>query len=407
MTRYVYVGSQAGDEDASIFVYRMDSETGALTPVHQVRGGANPSFMTVDPLKQFLFCVNETDDGAVSSFHIDRRDGGLRFINRIKVGGDWPCYLSLAPDRKKIITTNYGSGSVTVLPVSADGALSERDQQIQHAGAAVDLPRSYSAHFIPLGKTATAAFPGIHAVPPGVIASRQERPHPHSVVFAPGGNFALAADLGMDRVWVYRYANGELDISQGGWDGKTAQWNEDPWEVNLADAQWQSKSGHNLKPGSGPRHIAFHPNAKHVYVSAEMGSLVTVFAWDGRNGALKAAQNCSTLPDDFDGHNDVAHLAFHPDGKRLYVSNRGHNSIAVFEVNADDGTLRPAGRALTRGGWPRNFCVDSEGRFLLVANQNSGSVVVMRIDPQSGGLTPTGEEIAVPTPFFIMTVDLD
>ncbi|MBE0696237.1 MAG: lactonase family protein, partial [Anaerolineaceae bacterium] len=262
------------------------------------------------------------------------------------------------------------------------------------------------------------------AIQAGVSPSRQEKPHAHSLVFDPTGRFALSADLGMDRVWVYRFENNHLAANHPQNVGTTpaepglgnlSERMEYGW-IGLGDnagqmaetpaAYQHAMLGHNLKPGAGPRHIAFHPNGRFFYVSNELDSTVTVFAWGSAKGYLKPVQNLSTLPADFNGQSDVAHVALTPDGRFLYVSNRGHNSISIFSVDPDTGLLTAAGHTSTRGRWPRNFCIDPDGRFLIAANQESNDIFVFAIDPASGDLKPTGISVNIPNPLFVTVIDL-
>jgi 6-phosphogluconolactonase len=407
MTRYLYVGTSTHEKGQNraegIYVYRMDPTSGKLERVHAIPTGPNPSFLVFDPTRRFLFSVNETFGGGASAYAVDPATGGVTLLNQVSVAGDLPCYISIDPSGRYLLVACYWSGSLTVVPVGADGRLGERSQVVHHLGAAAEPGRRMASYDATAGLLCEVTLPE-RGVPAGVKLDRQETAHAHSILFDPGQQFALSADLGMDRVWIYRFENGRLaancpgdpvGCAEQGWVGSEA-----------APAEAQATAGHNLKPGAGPRHIAFHPNQRFAYVSNELDSTVTAFAWDGSLGALRPVQNLSTLPADFHGKSDAAHLAITPDGRFLYVSNRGHNSLAIYRVDAETGLLTSTGFASCLGNWPRNFCIDPDGRFLVVANQYSEDVFVMAIDPNNGALKPTGERFNLPAPLFVTVVDL-
>jgi 6-phosphogluconolactonase len=414
MARYLFVGTATERQGTKwaegIHVYRMDPETARLEALHAVVSGPNPSFLALSPDRRFLFAVNETNDGGASAFGVDPATGSLTFLNRVKVNGDLPCYTSVAPDGKSLLIANYWSGNLTVLPVGADGRLGEQVQQVTHMGAASEPGRKMAAMDDQAGLLVEVTLPADQAaVPAAVDAERQDVPHAHSIVFDPAQKFALSADLGMDRVWIYRFVDGRLaaNLPLSAQAAKTCGepgWVE-PGTVGAGGSQ-PVMPGQNLKPGAGPRHIAFHPNGRFCYVSNELDSTVTAFTWDGEHGALQPLQYLTTLPADFSGTSYPAHIALTPDGRWLYVSNRGHNSLAIFGVDGQSGLMTPAGYVSTLGDWPRNFCIDPDGRFLIAANQRSDSLITYAIDPATGGLTPVGEAVNVPVPFFVMVVDL-
>jgi len=415
MTTTVYFGcgTQAGDGERAqgIFVYHMEAETGQLTAVQAVESGPNPTFLTMSADRRFLFAVNETGDGGASSFEVDRETGRLSFINRVKVGGDSPCYISLDPSGQWLLAANYSSGSLSVLPVGSDGRLGERLQVVRHEGSSAETQRRLVSRD-ERGLLAEIQLPGAgQPLTAGVRPERQERAHAHSILFGPSMKYALAADLGQDRLWVYRQAEDGRLAALG--SGKT--WTEYGWigvdpglaeQSELAEKYGKPQSGRSLEPGSGPRHLAFHASGRFVYVSNELASTVTVFGWESETGALSPLQNLSTLPEGYEGKNDVAHLALSPDGRFLYVSNRGHDSLAAFAVNGENGRLEPAGHYSTQGDWPRNFGVTPDGRFVLAANQQSDSVVVLRVDRLTGALEATGDVVELPQPMYVMALDL-
>ncbi|MDQ3700995.1 MAG: lactonase family protein [Chloroflexota bacterium] len=350
----LYVGTYTGPGRAEgIGVFRIDAATGGLTHLHTIAGVDNPSFLALHPRGTVLYAVNETPaaDGppapGVSALAIDPASGRVTLLNRQPSHGTSPCYVSLDAAGRFAFVANYGNGILAVYPVEADGSLGAATDVVQHAGS-------------------------------GPHPRRQLGPHAHSVRMDPAGQFVLACDLGMDRVLVYR-----LDAAAG------RLIPHDPPAVATP-------------PGSGPRHLAFHPGGSYLYVNNEIDSSVTAFAYGASQGTLNALQTLSTLPDGFSGANSTAQVAVHPSGKTVYVSNRGHDSIAVFGVEAATGRLTSQGQVPTQGQTPRNFNIDPRGTFLYVANQNSDSIVVFRIDAASGGLTPTGQVTQTPAPVCLV-----
>ncbi|MDQ3996898.1 MAG: lactonase family protein [Gemmatimonadota bacterium] len=346
----LYVGTYTeGDRTDGIHLVRMNTRSGELRRVGSVSAGANPSFLAIHPNGRVLYAVNEVTErdgkptGAVSAFAIARDTGGLTLLNEQASGGGAPCYVSVDRHGRALLVANYVGGNVALLPVRADGALRAATHVAQHRGA-------------------------------GPNAARQEAPHAHCIVADPSNRFALAADLGIDRVLVYR-----LDL-----DGGSLR------HVEGGDAQ--------LRPGAGPRHLAFHPSLPLVFVANELDSTVTTLRFDEERGTLSPLQTLSALPAGWTGTSYVADVHVAPSGRTLYVSNRGHNSIAVFSVDPSSGALALEEVVSTDGDWPRNFSLDPTGRWLLVANQRSASVVVFARDRESGRLTPTEQRLAVPSP---------
>jgi 6-phosphogluconolactonase len=348
----VYVGTYTGGESKGIYIFRMDGATGMLTPAGFGPETSNPSFLAIHPNHRFLYAVNEVDNfngtkaGGVTAFSIEPKSGALALLNQQSSRGTGPCYIATDREGKNVLVANYGGGSVAVLPVGADGRLGEATAFVQHQGSSADR-------------------------------SRQEGPHAHSINLDAANRYAFAADLGLDKILVYRF---------------------DPARGSLAPNDPPFAS---VAPKSGPRHFAFHPNGRYAYVINEMASTVTAFSYDARHGALKDLQTLSTLPQGFSGNNSTAEVRVSPDGHFLYGSNRGHNSIAIFAINPESGTLTPAGHVSSGGKTPRNFSIDPSGTFLLAAHQDSDTIVVFRIDPQTGGLTPTGQTLSVPKPVCV------
>ena len=346
----MYVGTYTVRDSKGIYVYQLDS--GRLTPTAAPVLAAetvNPSFLAIDPTHRYLYAVNETEDyqgqktGGVSAFRIDRKTGALTFLNEVPSGGTDPCYVSLDRAGKHVLVANYTSGSVSVFPVLPGGRLGKATAFVQHHG---------------------------HSVNP----ERQEGPHAHDIAVSPDGRFALAADLGLDQLVVYRY-NAEK--------GSLAP-NDPPFA--------------RVSPGSGPRHFVFDPSGKFVYLLSEVGSTVTVFEYDAGRGTLHEIQSLSALPDGFTGHNDAAEIAMGRSGRFLYTSNRGDDSITVFAIDPARHTLKVAAHVPTLGKEPRNFAIDPSGNYLLAANQNSDNIVVFKIDPRTGIPVPTGQVVEVSSP---------
>ncbi|MPZ16323.1 MAG: beta-propeller fold lactonase family protein [Luteitalea sp.] len=352
---FVYVGTYTNGESKGIYLLRMDPRTGQLSEPTLAAEAKSPSFLAVHPTKRVLYAVNEISGndgdrpgGAVSAFAIGP-DGSLTLLNEQSSRGAGPCFVAVDEAGAHVLVANYGGGSVAVLPIDEDGRLESASATVQHEGSSVD-------------------------------PKRQQGPHAHSINPDPSNQFALAADLGLDRILVYR-----LDATAG-----TITPHDPP------DAR--------VEPGAGPRHLAFHPNGRFAYVMNELQSTVTSFAWDAAEGTLEALQTLPTLPADFSGTNHTADVQVHPSGRFVYGSNRGHDTIAVFGVDEANGRLSPVEHRASGGKTPRHFGIDPSGTYLLAANQDSNSLVVFRIDQQSGRLAPTGTQVEVPSPVCVRFV---
>lgn len=348
-TTLVYFGTYTGAKSKGIYVSRFDSATGRLTAPELAVATPSPTFLALHPSRRFLYAVGETTTlgakrtGAVSAFSLDAKTGQLTLLNQQSSGGAGPCHVAVDESGKCLLVANYGSGSIEALPIQADGALAEPGTVIQHQGSSVN-------------------------------PARQAGPHAHFITTDPANRFALACDLGLDQVLVYR-----LDPA------KAALVANDPPFVAV-------------KPGSGPRHLAFHPSGRFVFLINEMGSTLTVFAYDAKRGVLKEGQTISTLPQEFTGKSSGAEVQVHPSGKFVYGSNRGHDSIAVFGFDPKRGQLTCLQHQSTEGKTPRHFAFDPTGKWLLAENQESDSVVVFRVDAKTGSLNPTGQTISVGAP---------
>jgi len=354
----VYFGTYTGANSKGIYVSRLDSATGKLSEPTLAAQTTNPAYLAVAPDYHYLFAVNETKrfndqaSGSVSAFKLDSSTGKLEFLNQQPSGGTDPCHLVAGPDGKYVLVANYSSGSVAAFPVESNGSLAPASSVIQHQGSSVNR-------------------------------ERQSGPHAHCVAVDADHHRVFVCDLGLDKVMIYRLneANGELM----------------PEEIPSAA----------LKPGSGPRHIAFSPDGRYAYVLSEMGATLTAFAYNPEHGALNEIQTISTLPEDFHGKNTSAEVALAPSGKFIYASNRGDDSIVVFAVDAAGGRLSFVERQSCHGKTPRCFGIDPTGQFLIAANQNSDNVVVFRIDPQTGKLTWTGQTIEVGKPVCVTFVPIE
>jgi 6-phosphogluconolactonase len=349
----LFVGTYTEKESKGIYAYRFDATTSELTPLGVAAETTNPSFLAIDPSSRFLYAVNEvrkykgTDSGAVSAFAVDPRTGKLSLLNEVASRGADPCYIAFDKTGKFTLVANYTGGSVAVFPVRDDGHMGESSAFVQHAGSSINK-------------------------------ERQEGPHAHWIETTPDNRFAIAADLGLDELLLYRFDA----------DPKT-----NPGSLTANDPPYAK-----LDPGAGPRHLAFHPNGKFAYAVNELQSSVTAFSYDVSRGELHKLKTVSTLPKSFSGSNDAAEVKVHPSGKFLFASNRGHDSIAVFSIDSHTGTLTFVDHFPTQGKTPRNFEIDPTGKLLFVANQDTNNIVVFRIDPNSGRLTPTGQTLHVPSP---------
>jgi 6-phosphogluconolactonase len=340
----------SGSGAQGIYAYRYDTTSGALKPAGLAVETVSPSFLTVDASGHFLYAVNETDQGKVSAFAIDRAAGRLTLINQVSSKGGGPCHLALDATGRWLAVANYGTGSVALLPVGAGGKVGEAAAFDQHRGS-------------------------------GVNHARQAGPHAHEAVFSPDNRYLLVPDLGLDQILVYRFDAGKGTLAP----------NDPPFGV--------------LAPGSGPRHLAFHPNGKLVYVLNELASTVTAFRYDAAKGVLQDFQTLSALPAHFTGTSATAEVTVNAAGSAVYASNRGHDSIALFHIEPELDHLAPAEHTPTLGKTPRHFTLDPDGKFLLVSNQDSGNIVVFHVHPRTGELTPTKHmPVEQPSPVCLVFV---
>ena len=351
---WVFVGTYTGKTSKGIYRVAMDVATGELGKPVLAAEVISPSFLAVGPERDRLFCVCEISDfkgknaGGVASFKLDAATGMLMAVNQQSSVGAGPCHIVCDKGGKNVLVANYGGGSVTVLPVSPEGMLGEASCFIQHKGSSIDT-------------------------------NRQDAPHAHSINLDKANKFAVVADLGLDKVLVYRFDAPKGEIVAN-----------DPPAVELPG-------------GSGPRHFAFHPNGKFAYVNNEMTSSLTALSYDADKGILKKLNTLSTLPAPHKG-NSTAESVVHPNGKFVYTSNRGHNSIAAFAIDPESGEIKSIGHQGEGIKVPRNFNIDPSGRWMVVANQDGDSIVVFEIDPKTGKLSPTGHKAEVGSPVCVKFV---
>jgi 6-phosphogluconolactonase len=339
----VWFSGYATAEQPGIHAYLFDENSGDLSALSSFTGIHNPSYIALQPNGRWLYAVSETSqaaDGApgrVCALSFEREPFEIKLLNHQPSGGDWPCHVCIDASGRWVFTANYGSGSASLFPIRADGSLGEISDHVQHAGA-------------------------------GPNTARQEGPHAHSVTLSPDNRFALVADLGLDQIVSYRF-----DAEQG---------RLEPHGQTQATA------------GAGPRHLAFHPNGRWLYVSNELDNSIRLYAFDADSGALSEDHIVSSLPDGAP-ENTLADIRISATGERVYASNRGHNSLAVYSTGAD-GRLELLGIPDCGGEWPRSFALSPGGRFVLVANQTSQQVSVLPVLPGAPGLGAARLSIPIP-----------
>ena len=345
----VYFGTYTRGGSSSKGIYRstLDLTSGKLSDPVLAAEASNPSFIEFHPNGKFLYAVSiSRQTGSVSAYAIDGKTADLKFLNQQPSSGTGPCHISVDFAGKNVLFANYVSGSAGVIPIKSDGSLAKPTGFVQHTGSSVN-------------------------------ARRQKGPHAHSINISPDNRFAFVADLGIDKIMIYR-----LDIEKG---------------ILTANTPGYAK----VKPGAGPRHFSFHPDGKSAYLINELDCTMAVFAYQAESGTLTGTQTVTTLPEGFEGSNTCAEVRVHPGGKFLYGSNRGHDSIVVYRIDPANGKLTYVEHETADIKTPRNFNIDPTGKFCLVANQGSDSVVAFRIDQKTGELEPTGQKISIPSPVCI------
>jgi 6-phosphogluconolactonase len=352
----VFISAFAPEKDGAIHAYKLDPGSGKLTQTQRTTGVENPFFLALAPNRKFLYSIHaklfggkEPED--VAAYSIEDRTGRLKFLNRQSARGTAACYLDVDNTGKTILVANYTSGNVAALPIREDGSLGKAESFFQHVGSSID-------------------------------PARQKEPHAHCFVISPDNRFAFAADLGLDQVLEYRLDAARAKLTP----------NRQPFVRTL--------------PGAGPRHLTFHPSGKHVYVINELANSVTLFDYVPDAGFLIEKQTISTLPKDITGRSNCADVKVTPDGRFLYGTNRGHDSIAAYQVG-DDGHLTLLGIEPSLGKGPQNLAITLDGALLLCANMPGNNVAVFRIDRTTGRLTSVGSPLAMPSPSCIRILEND
>lgn len=339
-THLAYLGTYTDGDSEGVYRYRVDASTGEMDRLGATEAGENPTFLAVHPSGDYLYAVNEAGDGGAVAFEVDRETGDLERLNERPTGDAGPCHCSVDAAGEYLLVAHYGGGSVSMLPVGADGALGDPTDVVEHEGSSV--------------------------------GDRQTEPHPHSINPGPDDRFAYVPDLGTDEVVAY-----ELDRE--------------------ADAL-ERVGATEVHDGAGPRHLDFHPAGRYAYLINELDSTLTALERDPETGALEAVETVETLPPEFDGESYTADVHVHPSGSFVYGSNRGHDSIVAFECDAGTGRLSLVGHESTRGEWPRNFALDPSGDHLFAENRDTDDVVAFDVDGATGELSATGDVEAVPSP---------
>ncbi|WP_192821893.1 lactonase family protein [Rufibacter sp. LB8] len=349
----VYVGTYAKADAESIFAYHLNEETGQLTKAFGVKGGENPSFLALSEDRKHLYAVNETTEfqgqktGAVRVFSIDQKTGNLTFLNQQLSLGGAPCYISLDSRNNLALVANYVGGNVTAYPVNG-GELANSLGAQQHKGSG---PKK-----------------------------QQEGPHAHCIIPDPAHKFALAVDLGIDQVVAYEIL------------------------PEMGELRRQPTPAFETPKGAGPRHLTFHPNGKLAFLINELNSTLVSLSYNPTKGTFTENQTVSTLPSDFKGESFCADVHVSKDGRFVYGSNRGHNSLVVFKIDEATGKMTLVQHVSVEGNWPRNFGFSPSGKALLVANQRSGTITTFKVDTKTGKLTYTGNSLEVPSPVFVQVV---
>ncbi len=349
----VCIGSYSTSDKESVHLFQLNLKDGSINKISAVSGLVNPSFLKIHPNGKFLYAVNEVGDfqgkksGGVTAFALDVKTGKIAKLNQQPSGDTGPCHLTIDSKGKYVLVAHYGGGSTTVLPIRENGHVGPVTSQIKHTGSSVH--------------------------------PRQKAPHAHAIHVGPNNKFAFAPDLGLDKVLVFKFDENSGKITETKFDGA------------------------KVAPGSGPRHFGFHPNGEYAYVINEITQTITSFSYHPKRGKLRSIQTLSTVPHPVKG-NSTAEILVHPNGKFLYGSNRGHNSIAMFSINEKNGMLTSIGHESIRGEIPRNFGIDPTGQFLLAAGQRSNNVNVFRIKLDTGRLKFTGHSVKVSQPVCVRMI---
>jgi 6-phosphogluconolactonase len=347
----LYVGTYTQPQSSAkgIYAYKFDAKTGKLAELGLMAETPNPTFLALHPNGRYLYAINEVNEyqakraGSVTAYAIDRTSGKLTQLNQVSSVGPGPCHLIVDATGKTLLVANYAGGSFASFPIMPDGRLGEAASFIQDQGSSANK-------------------------------SRQSAPHAHSVNLPRSNKFMLGADLGTDKVMIFKLDAANAKIALG-----------DPPSASV-------------KPGSGPRHLVIAPDQKHVYVVNEMASTVTTFDYDANTGGMKEIDTVSTLPAGFNGQSTCAEIAIDTHGRFVYASNRGHNSIGVFAVDSKTGKLSLIQNQNSGGAIPRSFALDPSGDWLIAGNQNTNNIAILKVDRKTGKLSDTGGRLDVGAP---------
>jgi 6-phosphogluconolactonase len=354
----VYAGTYTGHGSDGIYAYRFNPDKGELIPIGLVAETGNPSFIAIDSAGRFLYAVNELDSfqnkpaGAVSVFEINKKSGKLKLLQQVSSLGAAPAHLSIDKSGRFLLVANYNGGNFAVFPIGSNGELGEHTALVQDSGSSVNH-------------------------------DRQQGPHAHFIQATNDNKYVLTADLGIDKVLINRF-----DTSTG--------------SLTPADSGFAKP-----EPGSGPRHIAFGPSGNFIYVLNELTSTISVFTFESETGLMQIQQTLSSLPENFKGYNSAAEIAIDVKGRYLYVSNRGDNSIGLFSINQDDGSLMPIGWTPSGGKSPRHFEIDPTGKWLFAANQDSDNIVLFRINQENGLLNLVSDTTKIVAPVCVRFLSMD
>lgn len=351
-TYRLHIGTYASKREPGIFVYDFDADQQKFSLKDSVSGVEKPSFLTINHKGEKLYAISEIEEyeggtgGPVTAYSIDK-DGKLKYLNELPTLGEWPCHLMLHKDENLLFLANYLGGSIGLFTLEEDGSLKKMTDLIQHQGKGTG----------------------------GARMDRQEGPHPHAVFLDLNHRFAIVPDLGIDKILVYNV------------------------DTDREKLVFQDEI--QLQQTAGPRHFVFHPSGKFAFSINELDSTITAFSYDDKAGKLTSLQTISTLPKDFTGESDCADIHVDPTGNYLYGSNRGHDSISIFNIDSNSGFLMWLDCVATQGKTPRNFAISPDGEFLFAANQDSNSIVVFHRNQMTGMLTPTGAALKLYKPVCI------
>lgn len=338
-----YVGTYTKSTSKGIYSFVLDTEEKKISNVELAAELENPTYVTISKDNKYLYAVGKEGSlGGVAAYSVDPSTGKLEFLNKQFTEGASPCHVSVDDNKNFTLTGNYHKGTVEAYPLNTDGTVKELAAKVEHSGT-------------------------------GPNTARQEKPHMHFTGFTPDERFVVSVDLGIDKVETYK----------------------------LTDGQLETVCSLSVKPGSGPRHIAFHPNGKFAYVMTELSNEVITLSYNSETGELKDLQYISALPIDFTENSQGSAIHLSSDGKFVYAGNRGHNSIALFSINSETGALTFIEHTSTEGNWPRDFVLDPTEKFIVASNEQSDTLTLFERDEATGKLTLLQSEIHAPEPVCV------